>query len=104
MLPLTRLVLPSLLFAALLPASAVAQSPNIGTAVEIKNQVTATEQGAGTRNLVRRDPIRQLEVLQTAQNSNGEFILNDNTKLALGPNARMALDKFVYDPNKGSGG
>ncbi len=32
----------------------------------------------------------------------GELKLNDDTILALGPSARLVLDKFVYDPTKGS--
>lgn len=104
MLPISKLLLAGFAAAALLSASAAAQSRDIGTAVEIRNQVTATEQNAASRQLARRDPIRELEVLETARNANGEFILADDTKLALGPNARLALDKFVYDPNRGSGG
>ena len=37
------------------------------------------------------------------QNSLGELRLNDETKLALGPGAKLKLDKFVYDPDKASG-
>src|SRR5258708_9758885 len=81
-----------------------AEPRDIGTAVEIKNQVTAATEKEAKRQLAKQDPVRELEVLETARNANGEFILADDTKLALGPNARLALDKFVYDPNKGAGG
>src|SRR5262249_52164412 len=80
-----------------------AEPSNIGTAVEIKNEVTAA-QDQDKRRLAKQDPVRELELLQTARNANGEFVLADDTKLALGPNASLALDKFVYDPNKGSAG
>lgn len=104
MLPVPKLLRPTLAAVTLFSASAAAQPQDIGTAVEIRNQVTATEQNAATRQLARSDPIRELEVLETARNANGEFILADDTKLALGPNARLALDKFVYDPNRGRAG
>src|SRR5258705_7513777 len=84
--------------------SCAAEPRDIGTAVEIKNQVTAAPENEAKRQLAKQDPVRELEVLETARNANGEFILADDTKLALGPNARLALDKFVYDPNKGAAG
>ena len=84
--------------------SCAAEPRDIGTAVEIKNQVTAAPEKEAKRQLAKQDPVRELEVLETARNANGEFILADDTKLALGPNARLALDKFVYDPNKGAAG
>src|SRR5262245_7813046 len=100
----TQLWISSLLLITFGSMSHAAEPRNIGTAVEITNQVTATEQKEAKRRLAKRDPVRELEVLETARNSNGEFILADDTKLALGPNARLALDKFVYDPNKTVGG
>ena len=33
----------------------------------------------------------------------GELLLRDQTKVAIGPGARLTLDRFVYDPNKGNG-
>jgi hypothetical protein len=76
---------------------------DIGTAVEIQNQVTAEQDKAAKRKLAKNDPVRELEVLEAARNASGQFVLADDTKLALGPNARLVLDKFVYDPNKTTG-
>jgi hypothetical protein len=101
-MPMFRLLLSSLILLTL-GLLANAESRKIGTAVEITNQVTATEEGA-KRQLATGNPVRELEVLEAARNSRGEFILADNTKLALGPNARLALNKFVYDPDKTTGG
>jgi hypothetical protein len=36
-----------------------------------------------------------------SNDGSGEFKLLDDTKLALGPGARLTLDKFVYDASKG---
>ncbi len=104
MMPVARLLLSSLLLIVLGTLSHAAEPRKIGTAIEITNQVTATEEDKAKRRLAKRDPVRELEVLETARNANGEFILADDTKLALGPNARLALDKFVYDPDKTTGG
>lgn len=76
---------------------------DIGTAVEIQNQVTAEQDKDAKRKLAKDDKVRELEVLEAARNASGQFVLADDTKLALGPGARLALDKFVYDPNKTAG-
>ena len=33
----------------------------------------------------------------------GELMLRDQTKVALGPGARLTLDRFIYDPNRTTG-
>src|SRR5262245_25710302 len=82
--------------------SCAAAPRDIGSAVAIKNHVTAADDNA-KRPLAKRDSIREMETLESARNSNGEFILADDTKLALGPDAKLVLDKFVYDPGTTAG-
>jgi hypothetical protein len=55
------------------------------------------------RELTIGDVVRQDEVIEVSDDGRGEFRLNDDTKLALGPGARMVLDKFVYDSDKKTG-
>jgi hypothetical protein len=55
------------------------------------------------RELTIGDVVRQDEVIEVSNDGKGEFRLNDDTKLALGPGARMVLDKFVYDSDKKAG-
>ncbi len=55
------------------------------------------------RELTIGDVVRQDEVIEVSDDGRGEFRLNDDTKLALGPGARMVLDKFVYDSDKKAG-
>jgi hypothetical protein len=95
-----KLLLPTLLFAAVSSPSHAVEPRDIGTAVEIKNDVTAAETNAAKRRLSKQSPVREQEVLESALNSRGEFVLADDTKLVLGPTARMVLDKFVYDPDQ----
>jgi len=85
-----------------IPAHAV-EPRDIGTAVEIRNTVTAAQGSEAKRRLIRQDHIREQEVLESAINSRGEFILADDTKLVLGPTARLVLNEFVYDPNQHAG-
>jgi hypothetical protein len=49
------------------------------------------------------DNVRQNEVIEVSSDGKGEFRLNDDTKLALGPGSRLVLDKFVYDSDKKTG-
>jgi len=55
------------------------------------------------RELTVGDIVRQDEVIEVSGDGRGEFRLNDDTKLALGPGARLVLDKFVYDSDRKSG-
>ena len=55
------------------------------------------------RDLSVGDNVRQNEVIEVSADGKGEFRLNDDTKLALGPGSRLVLDKFVYDSDKKAG-
>src|SRR5215470_7779032 len=100
---MSRTVLPGLLGTLLYSStsSQAAEPRNIGQAVVIKNLVTAADQ-QDKRRLAKGDAVREQELLEAQAVSHGEFRLADDTKLALGPNARLVLDKFVYDPDKTS--
>jgi hypothetical protein len=78
--------------------TAATAEPRIGTAVRIVKDVTAD-----ARALVTGDGVNQNETVEVRADSLGELKLDDNTKLALGPGARLRLDRFVYDPGKSQG-
>lgn len=77
----------------------------IGSALAIRNDVTVAAPGASApvRPLKKDDPVAQDEVIETGLSSLGELQFKDETKLAIGPGARVVLDKFVYDPSKSNG-
>jgi hypothetical protein len=86
-----------------LPAAAEAESgAPIGDAIKVVNTVTADFDKA-QRKLATGDGVRQDEVIQVDKDSLGELKLKDETKLALGPGAKLVLDKFVYDSDAKSG-
>lgn len=94
----------SLLFLSLLTGAAslpigYASAETIGNTVSVAQLVTA-QLAKDTRNLASGDLINQDELIEVSQDGSGEFKLLDDTKLALGPGARLTLDKFVYDPAK----
>lgn len=74
----------------------------IGSTVIIVNLVTG-EIDRNVRNLATGDDVLQDETVAVGEDAIGELMLRDETKLALGPGARLVLDRFVYDPNKTSG-
>jgi len=88
----------------LLPASGLQAAPQsqIGSAVVVVNLVTAAYE-RDTRTLQRGDRVHQDELIEVGLDGSSELELDDRTKLALGPGARLTLDKFVYDPAKTKG-
>jgi hypothetical protein len=82
-----------------LPCDA-ADPRDIGKAVEIHNEVTATQASEEKRRLAKESPVREHDLIEAASDARGEFVLSDNTKLVLGPGARLLLDEFVYDPKQ----
>ena len=70
----------------------------IGAAITVVNLVTG-EYNSNLRNLATGDDVRQEEVIAVGDDSLGELMLRDQTKVALGPGARLTLDRFVYNPN-----
>ena len=74
----------------------------IGATVTVVNQVTG-EFNKSVRTLATGDDVLQEEIIAVGANSIGELMLRDETKVALGPGARLLLNRFVYDPNRTSG-
>jgi opacity protein-like surface antigen len=80
---------------------ALAAPLDIGTAVAVTNTVTL-ESGINKQPLLKDTVVHQDEIIVTGIDAKAEVELFDQTKLAVGPGARLVLDKFVYDPNASS--
>jgi hypothetical protein len=74
----------------------------IGATVTVVNQVTG-EFNKSVRTLATGDDVVQEEIIAVGADSIGEIMLRDETKVALGPGARLVLNRFVYEPNRTSG-
>lgn len=98
---LLSLALPFALVAT--PASAVSPQPPVGETLVVVNLVTAAF-NRDTRSLAAGDQVHQNEIIEVGLDALSEIELEDDTKLALGPGSRLKLDKFVYDPQKRTGG
>jgi hypothetical protein len=79
-----------------------ASGDRIGESVVITNIVMA-DFAKKQRKLAKGDDVRQDETIEVNTDAEGEFRLDDDTKLALGPGSRLVLDKFVYDSDKKAG-
>jgi hypothetical protein len=55
------------------------------------------------RQLVIDDRVHRNELLSTAEASAAEVVFLDGTKVSLGPNVKLTLDEFVYDPDTKDG-
>lgn len=99
---LFRILLIGLCFIAAPRAVLADPGDAIGSTVTVVNQVTG-EFKANLRNLATGDDVLQEEIIAVGLDSVGELVLRDETKVALGPGARLVLDRFVYDPDKSGG-
>jgi hypothetical protein len=75
-----------------------APGDSIGSAVTVVSVVTASLEN-DKRNLAEGDGVRAQELIAVDEDGRSEIELRDKTKLALGPGAKLLLDKFVYDPD-----
>jgi ferric-dicitrate binding protein FerR (iron transport regulator) len=82
---------------AMLPARA-----EIGSTTLVVRTVLGTLE-TQTKQLVVHDGVEQNELITTAPDAASQIEFVDGTKLALGPRARVILDKFVYDPDPSKG-
>lgn len=93
-------------FCALIVLAATALWPamaaEIGTTVVVVSNVMGTVKTV-SRQLVINDNVEQDELIATAPDAATQIQFVDGTKVTLGPNAKVVLDKFVYDPSPGKG-
>src|SRR5208282_5621141 len=99
---LTKLALSGTAVLALSIAAAQAD-PTIGTNAAVRNsvQTKATSEPA-LHPAVVRAPVHIGDVAVSGDKSALQILLVDQSVFTVGANARMTIDKFVYDPNRGS--
>lgn len=96
----------SLLALALLASAPVLAQSNsaIGVNAAIRNQVsmqTATD--PAPRPAVLRESVHLGDAISSGPASQLQVLLRDRSIFTVGANARMTIDKFVYDPARGTG-
>jgi hypothetical protein len=86
-----------------LHASIAAAQSNIGKAASVKNQVEGLLEGQQARHLSSGNAVHSSELIRSGDAAVAELVFIDQTKVSVGPKSEIRLDKFVYNPNKGSG-
>ena len=59
--------------------------------------------GGQARSLAAGSAVHSNELIRSGEDSVANLVFIDQTKLSVGPKSEVRLDKFVYDPNKGTG-
>jgi hypothetical protein len=89
----------SFLALAFLAVGSAVTANEIGKATSIATQVTAEGSGA-IRELKVRAPVLEDELVRTNQTGIGEFEFLDRSRLAVGPNSAVKLDRFIYETER----
>lgn len=79
----------------------LAQQVDVGVASAIVNRVQGS---VGARALKTGDRVFQNENIETGADSRSQLLFRDETVLNVGPDSRVTLDRFVYDPARGGSG
>ncbi|MGB0747408.1 MAG: VCBS domain-containing protein, partial [Magnetospiraceae bacterium] len=81
-------------------AQAASPSPGvaIGQVTTVEGLVTVARADGSTDQLETGDAVFQGDVVETAPDAALGLVFNDQSSFALGEDARMVLDEFVYDP------
>jgi len=79
-------------------AAQAVETITVGNANVVVRTVTGTLDTEG-RKLALADDVYHNELIETAGDSATEIVFLDQTKLALGPNSSLTLDRVVYDPD-----
>jgi hypothetical protein len=95
-------VLIAVLAVPLMVLAAQAATPKIGTASAVKNDVKRVA-GASTQQLAVGSDLFSNERIRTGAESTAQVLFLDKTSLTIGPRAELTLDRFVYNPSKGTG-
>ena len=82
-----------------LPATASNAQTKIGKATSVKPQA----EGSIAGTLAPQSDVHASETVRTGDAGVADLRFIDQTNLSVGPKSSVRLDRFVYDPNKGSG-
>jgi len=78
-----------------------AQAQVVGINSAIRNTVSVRSGGtAAPRPAMLRQKVALKDAVQTAEASQLQMLLLDGSVFTIGPNARLTIDRFVYDPGR----
>ena len=89
----------TLLLAAAAPA--FAQQPSSAGRIKVVSGPAFVVRGSETIPARPGDPVFAADALRTAEGGSLGVTLKDDTRLSLGPNSEVRLDRYVYAPGTG---
>ncbi len=89
-------------FAGLLLVPGVAPA-EIGSVAAVNRDMQGTLPLAEKTFLVIGDTLVQDELIETTATGSGQLLFLDQTTLSIGPNSEVLIDRYVYDPDRGTG-
>ena len=76
----------------------IARAASVGTVTKVENQAQI-----GSAAAVVGSAVETNDQVRTGPKSRLEITFRDNTKLSLGENAEMVIDRFVFNPDQSTG-
>jgi len=76
---------------------------NAQTRIGTANSVRPEASGSIAGTLSAGSGVHANETIKTGGSGQAGLQFNDQSNLSVGPSSQVRLDKFVYDPNKGTG-
>ena len=100
-LSVSRLALAAALAAAFVPSSFAATKVGVNAAIRNTVQMQ-TDTDKALRPAVPREAVHLGDLVVSGPQSSLQMLLLDQSVFTVGANARMKIDRFVYDPDKGT--
>jgi len=98
-----RLRLIALMSATALTAVGPAHGQTIGTFGSLEPQIDGTPPGAATRRLAVGSNVVADERIVSSANGRGQILFVDQTTITIAPDSDLVLNRFVFDPDRGTG-
>src|SRR3954470_11466480 len=89
--------------ALLLGTLGVAQAQQAGVTSAVNPTAQGTPPGGQTQVLRLGSNVARNERIVTSAEGLTQILFNDGSNLAIGPNAELTIDEFVYNPDQGTG-
>jgi hypothetical protein len=83
-------------------AGVARSAQQVGEAVVVVSSVRGVL-GQETREITVKDNVFHQEQLETSEDAATRIVFLDGTELSIGPSSLVTLDRYVYDPDTGTG-
>lgn len=78
------------------------EAVRVGVASAVNQNASGEIPGQGTRTITMGEAVIHNQVINTSGEGLVQILLADGTAFTVGPNSRLTIDSFVYDPEAGT--